>query len=52
MSAYQNTDKEDSLAAGAAAPDLALTNDQGQTVCLGDLWRQQPLVLLFVRHFG
>jgi hypothetical protein len=40
------------LEQGAAAPDLGLLDDEGQPVHLSDLWRQRPLVLLFVRHFG
>lgn len=43
---------DDVLGPGDNAPDLALTDDQGQSVPLSDLWAKQPLVLLFVRHFG
>lgn len=42
----------DLLEVGQTAPDLTLADDQGQSVRLSDLWRQRPLVLLFVRHFG
>jgi peroxiredoxin len=40
------------LSEGDAAPDQTLVDDQGTTMHLSDLWRQRPLVLLFVRHFG
>ena len=40
------------MAAGDAAPDLTLLDDQGQSVRLAELWRERPLVLLLVRHFG
>ncbi len=42
----------DPIGPGDAAPDLALTDDEGQRVRLSDLWANRPLVLLFVRHFG
>ncbi len=42
----------DPLEVGQTAPDLTLPDDQGQSVQLSDLWAKQPLVLLFVRHFG
>lgn len=32
--------------------DLTVLDLEGQTVRLGDLWRNQPVVLAFVRHFG
>jgi hypothetical protein len=37
------------------ARDLAAIearNVDGGRVRLGDLWRERPLVLVFVRHFG
>ena len=40
------------LSQGNFAPDLSLVDDQGRTIRLSDLWRECPLVLLFVRHFG
>jgi|RhiMethySRZTD1v2_1073278.scaffolds.fasta_scaffold190354_3 hypothetical protein len=36
-------------------PELAaceLTDENGAKVRLGDLWRDHPIVLAFVRHFG
>ena len=32
-------------------PIVALDAD-GREVRLGDLWRERPVVLVFVRHFG
>ena len=29
-----------------------LTDENGTKVRLGDLWRDRPVVLAFVRHFG
>lgn len=37
---------------GEAAPDVELRDDAGQPVRLSVLWRERPLVLLFVRHLG
>ena len=37
------------------SPALAALRAQdgdGQPVMLGDLWRDRPVVLVFVRHFG
>jgi hypothetical protein len=31
---------------------LTVTDEQGQTIELGTLWRDRPAVLVFVRHFG
>ena len=39
----------------ARADDLApltVLDEHGQGVALGTLWRDQPAVLAFVRHFG
>jgi len=33
--------------AGIELPDW-----QGESVRLGSLWREQPVVLVFIRHFG
>jgi cytochrome oxidase Cu insertion factor (SCO1/SenC/PrrC family) len=36
-------------------PELAeieLVDEKGTKVRLGDLWRERPIVLTFVRHFG
>jgi peroxiredoxin len=39
-------------AVGSVAPDVELPDAAGQLVRLSSLWREHPLVLLFVRHFG
>ena len=31
---------------------IELTDEKGGKVRLGDLWRERPVVLAFVRHFG
>lgn len=39
----------------ARADDLARLNvldERGAEVALGSLWRERPVVLVFVRHFG
>src|SRR6476661_7303672 len=36
----------------AALSDISLADSRGQTHRLGDLWRDQPVVLVFLRHFG
>jgi peroxiredoxin len=40
------------LQAGDAAPDLSLPDYQGHPVMLSEFWLKQPIVLLFLRHFG
>jgi len=32
--------------------DVVLSDPDGRQVRLGDLWRERPAVLVFVRHFG
>jgi hypothetical protein len=32
--------------------DLAVKDVEGQDVRLGDLWRDRPAVLVFLRHYG
>jgi peroxiredoxin len=40
------------LQPGDAAPDLALADATGASVQLSDLWRERPLLLVFLRHYG
>jgi peroxiredoxin len=40
------------LAVGDPAPDLCLLDAGERPVLLSSLWRQKPLVLIFLRHFG
>lgn len=37
---------------GDAAPDRTLHDHGGQPVALHDIWRDQPALLIFWRHFG
>ena len=37
---------------GDAAPDRTIADCAGRPVRLGELWSRQPLVLVFLRHFG
>ena len=32
--------------------DLIVKDTEGRDVRLGDLWRERPAVLVFVRHYG
>lgn len=32
--------------------DLTALDTEGRAVPLGDFWREAPVVLVFVRHFG
>jgi hypothetical protein len=32
--------------------DVVLRDDQDRDVRLGDLWRDRPVVLIFLRHYG
>jgi hypothetical protein len=36
----------------AALSDLKLADHTGASHRLGDLWRDKPVVLVFLRHFG
>jgi hypothetical protein len=40
------------LAVGDAAPDLVLLDAEERPVFLSALWKQKPLALIFLRHFG
>ena len=40
------------LRAGEPAPDLTLTNTDGQPIAVSALWRRGPILLPFLRHFG
>ena len=40
------------LKVGDPAPDSSLLNTAGDSVHLSDYWQKQPIVLVFVRHFG
>jgi peroxiredoxin len=37
---------------GDAAPDVDLSDTNGQPTKLGELWNELPLLLIFWRHFG
>jgi hypothetical protein len=32
--------------------DVSVLDPEGRSVRLGDLWREQTIVLAFIRHFG
>jgi hypothetical protein len=36
----------------AALSATSLIDDTGEAHRLGDLWRDRPIVLVFLRHFG
>ena len=40
------------LAVGDPAPDLVLLDAAEREVRLSALWRERPLALIFLRHFG
>ncbi len=37
---------------GGDAPEATLRDHEGNSVALADLWRAQPTLLVFLRHFG
>lgn len=37
---------------GDAAPEVTVLNTQGQPVALSESWRDGPVLLTFLRHFG
>lgn len=36
----------------AALSAVSLVDSDGASHRMGDLWREQPVVLVFLRHFG
>ncbi len=36
----------------AALAGIALPDTEGREVRLGDLWRDDPAILVFLRHYG
>jgi hypothetical protein len=42
----------DAALSDAALSDAALVDPAGAVHRLGDLWRDRPVVLVFLRHFG
>jgi peroxiredoxin len=40
------------LSVGDRAPDVTLPDDRNRATRLSELWRRQPIVLVFVRHSG
>ena len=32
--------------------NISVLDPDGRDACLGDLWREQTVVLAFIRHFG
>ncbi len=40
------------LQIGSPAPDATLLGEGDRAVRLSELWSRQPLVLVFLRHFG
>jgi len=45
-------DAMDTPAVGTPAPDAVFLDADGRAVHLSDFWRTQPIVLMFLRHFG
>ncbi len=43
---------DDKLTVGEQAPDVTLKDETGAEVQLSDYWRKQPLLLVYIRHFG
>jgi len=40
------------LQTGDLAPNITLAQTSGEKITLGDLLRQGPILLVFLRHFG
>jgi peroxiredoxin len=40
------------LSAGDIAPDISFQTGTGETLQLSSLWREQPVLIYFLRHFG
>ncbi|MHB8575267.1 MAG: hypothetical protein ACYDCQ_08025 [Dehalococcoidia bacterium] len=40
------------LKVGDEAPDVGVTGGDGTPIQLSELWRDRPLLLAFLRHYG
>lgn len=40
------------LRSGDVAPDVAVSDAEGNAVQLSALWQDRPLLLAFLRHYG
>ncbi len=43
---------EQTLSEGDPAPGVSVAGTDGADVALADLWREKPLLLTFLRHYG
>ncbi|HEX2909588.1 MAG TPA: hypothetical protein VH186_02180 [Chloroflexia bacterium] len=37
---------------GEAAPDIVVLDEKGHSITLSSLWKEGPLLLAAIRHFG
>jgi peroxiredoxin len=44
--------QQQALGAGDQAPEITITGADGAPVQLSELWRERPLLLAFLRHYG
>jgi hypothetical protein len=40
------------MATAEALADIVLPDQEGDEVRLGDLWRERPAALIWLRHYG
>jgi len=52
MTANHELSIESRLRPGGQAPNVPVLDADGQTVNLADTWREGPVLLTFLRHFG
>ncbi len=45
-------DQQMDIVVGDQAPDACLKNEDDDEVRLSTFWRERPVALVFVRHFG
>lgn len=43
---------EGAAGTGSPAPDAPVENAHGEAVRLSELWRESPLIIVFLRHLG
>lgn len=46
------TDVRTTIQVGQPLPELILRDADERPVRVSDLWREEPIVLVFLRHFG
>jgi prostamide/prostaglandin F2alpha synthase len=47
-----DADERDRIASAESLADIVLPDHEGREIRLGDLWRERPVALVWLRHYG